>query len=378
MKRLIAGIAIMSAAAAIFTPAAAQDTIKTTDVSTQFAPGNVSTTRFDKTPSPINIGKRGSSSWDFSGLRNDSAITFKFIAVAGSPFASNFPTATHAFQTNLTIVLEGIPITATAYVYFQLTASGLLNSGEGANGTGGWTGSSAVITNMPADLFYKLPSTYGTTWTSTFLDTTAVNLGGLSLPVPSVRHFATYVVDAFGPLTLPGGGLPHQVLRIKKTDSTVTYSSGTLTFSKGVGYIFLARDGTLIQVSAQSTTGPDSGMVAIYPPVSWAAPVNTSAPVVAAALPATFTLEQNYPNPFNPSTVIAYAVPVRSSVRLAVYNVLGQLVAELVNGDVEGGSHTVQWNPSTASGVYFCRMDAVALDKSAATFSKVQKMTYVR
>lgn len=375
MRRLIAGIAIMCAAAAIVAPAAAQDTIKVSDVSTQFAVGNITTTRFDKTLTQINIGNRGSSSWNYSGLRNDSTITLTSIAVSGSAFSSSFPSATHAFHTNLTIVLEGIPIPASAYIYFQLSGN-LMNLGEGANGTGSWASSSAVMTNKPADLFYKLPSTYGTTWTSTYLDTIAVSLGGIPIAPPSVRHYASYVVDAYGPMTIPGGTV-HQVLRIKKTDSTVTYNSGVLSFAKGVGYIFLARDGTLIQVSAASTTGPDTGTISVYPPVSWADAVNTSVPT-AASLPEKFSLEQNYPNPFNPSTVIAYAVPVRSSVRITVYNVLGQIVAELVNGDVEAGSHSVQWHPTTASGVYLCRMDAVALDKSAATFSKVQKMVYIR
>ncbi len=369
MKRLIAGIAIMCVAAAIVAPAAAQDTIKTTDVSTQFAVGNFTTTRFDSTVSTLNIGKPGSSSWDFSGLKKSNVTTLTSITVAGSPFASSFPGATHAFQTNILVSYPSIsptPIPATAYIYFQLSGD-LLNMGEGANGTGAYTGASVVITNIPSDVFYKLPSTLGTTWTSTYMDTAVLYLGTIPVSQPGVRHHASYVVDAFGPLTLPGGTV-HQVLRIKKTDST-SY--------KSLEYIFIAKDGTLIQVTAASPTGPDSGTIGVAPPVSWAAPVNTSAPVLAS-VPGKFSLEQNYPNPFNPSTAITYAVPVKSSVRLAVYNVLGELVAELVNGDVEAGSHVVEWHPSTSSGVYFCRIEAVALDRSGATFSKVQKMTYIR
>jgi hypothetical protein len=369
MKRLITSIAIMCGAAAVFAPAAAQDTIKASDVNTQFAVGNFTNTRYDSTVTTINIGKPGASSWDFSALKRSSVVTLKSIAVAGSPFVSTFPGATHAFQTDIVVsfpALSATPIPATGYIYFQLSGD-LHNLGEGANGTGAWTGSSAIITNTPADLFYKLPSTLGTTWTSTYLDTSVAYLGSIAIPISGVRHHASYVVDAFGPLTIPGGTV-HQVLRIKKTDST-SY--------KSVTFIFLAKDGTLVQVSAASTTGPDSGTISVYPPVSWAAAVNTSAPR-AVAVPEKFSLEQNYPNPFNPSTVISYAVPVRSSVRLTVYNVLGQMVAELVNGDVEAGSHNVQWHPTTASGVYLYRLDAVALDKSASTFSKVQKMAYIR
>ena len=369
MRRLIAGIAIMCVAAAIVAPAVAQITITAADVSTQFAVGNFTMTRFDSTVTTINIGNPGASSWNFTGLKRSSVEMLKCIAVAGSPFAAKFPGATHVLQADLTIsypALSPTPIPATGYIYFQLSGD-LLNLGEGANGTGAWTGASALITNTPADLFYKLPSTLGTTWTSTYLDTSVATVGGFQIPISGVRHHALYVVDAFGPLTLPNGTV-HQVLRIKKTDST-SY--------KSLEFIYLAKDGTLIQVNAASSTGPDSGTIGVSPPVSWGDAVNTSV-ASGASVPEKFSLEQNYPNPFNPSTSIAYAVPVRSSVRLEVYNVLGQRVAELVNGDVEAGSHSVEWHPSTASGVYLCRMSAVALDRSAAVFSSVRKMAYIR
>ena len=50
-----------------------------------------------------------------------------------------------------------------------------------------------------------------------------------------------------------------------------------------------------------------------------------------------FGLIQNYPNPFNPSTTIRYALPYRSTVRIEVFNVLGQVVADLINGEQSAG-----------------------------------------
>jgi len=82
----------------------------------------------------------------------------------------------------------------------------------------------------------------------------------------------------------------------------------------------------------------------------------------AGSLPTEFALDQNYPNPFNPETQIGLALPVNSYVELSVFNVLGQKVATLVQGDMTAGYHTVTWNgtnsdgSSVASGIYFYRI----------------------
>jgi hypothetical protein len=77
-------------------------------------------------------------------------------------------------------------------------------------------------------------------------------------------------------------------------------------------------------------------------------------PDVANALPDRYVLGQNYPNPFNPSTTIEYGLPQSGLVKLAVYNILGQQVALLVDGYKDAGTHRAVFDASRLpSGTYF-------------------------
>jgi hypothetical protein len=75
--------------------------------------------------------------------------------------------------------------------------------------------------------------------------------------------------------------------------------------------------------------------------------------------PGTFVLEQNYPNPFNPTTVVRYQLPVASSVKLTIYDVLGREVSVLVNEKKNAGTYEVKFDAAgLSSGVYFYRLEA--------------------
>ena len=71
---------------------------------------------------------------------------------------------------------------------------------------------------------------------------------------------------------------------------------------------------------------------------------------LSGALPQQFELGANYPNPFNPSTMIPYRLPAAMHVRLEVYNLLGQRVATLANGEQPAGFHTASWDATDAAG----------------------------
>jgi hypothetical protein len=73
----------------------------------------------------------------------------------------------------------------------------------------------------------------------------------------------------------------------------------------------------------------------------------------APAVVKTFELSQNYPNPFNPSTKIIYSLAKTSHVSLKIFNLLGQEIATLVDGNITAGQHEVTFNASRlSSGVY--------------------------
>jgi len=81
-------------------------------------------------------------------------------------------------------------------------------------------------------------------------------------------------------------------------------------------------------------------------------------------VPESFGLEQNFPNPFNPVTNISYQVPEASDVSIAVYNMMGQKVADLVQAHVPAGFHNVVWDSRNlqgepvSSGVYLYMITA--------------------
>jgi hypothetical protein len=82
-------------------------------------------------------------------------------------------------------------------------------------------------------------------------------------------------------------------------------------------------------------------------------------PTENGAAPSHYALSQNYPNPFNPATTIEFSLPTASSVQLRVYNMLGQEVATLVNGNLAAGAHRVSFDGShLSSGVYLYRLSA--------------------
>ncbi|MFI5406886.1 MAG: T9SS type A sorting domain-containing protein, partial [Nitrososphaerales archaeon] len=97
--------------------------------------------------------------------------------------------------------------------------------------------------------------------------------------------------------------------------------------------------------------------------------------------PSSFVLKQNYPNPFNPSTKINFTVPSNfkgemSNVSLKIYDVLGNEIVTLVNGELSPGEYEVEFNTSSfkhlpSSGIYFYTL-------KTSSFIQTKKMVYLK
>ena len=93
--------------------------------------------------------------------------------------------------------------------------------------------------------------------------------------------------------------------------------------------------------------------------------------------PDEFKLYQNYPNPFSSQTTFQYDVAEATSVKIYIYNTLGQLVKTIDRGDNGIGTHTVEWDgknddgDTLSSGVYFYQL-------RTKDFNKTMKMLLVK
>lgn len=99
--------------------------------------------------------------------------------------------------------------------------------------------------------------------------------------------------------------------------------------------------------------------------------------VSSTMMPTQYSLEQNYPNPFNPTTNIVYSLVNSGSVKLDVYNIVGQKIATVVDGVQNAGTYTVRWNGTdvtghqVSSGIYFYRL-------STGAFVATKKMMFMK
>jgi len=90
-----------------------------------------------------------------------------------------------------------------------------------------------------------------------------------------------------------------------------------------------------------------------------------------------YELAQNYPNPFNPSTTVSIGLPVKSDISLDVYNIVGEKVLTLYNGELEAGNYNYTVDASSlTSGIYIYVLNAIGENGNHSTSSR--KMTLLK
>ncbi len=89
-------------------------------------------------------------------------------------------------------------------------------------------------------------------------------------------------------------------------------------------------------------------------------------------IPAAYELKQNFPNPFNPETTIEFYVPKSTNVELRVFDIAGNEVSVLQNGELTAGNYRYKFNTAQlASGIYFYTL-------KTPEFTQTRKMLLVK
>jgi hypothetical protein len=161
------------------------------------------------------------------------------------------------------------------------------------------------------------------------------------------------------------------VSRLRSQSVPDTAPPGVYTYRGYVG-IYSAARWDSSSFTYTKSTARDGGTTMSY----WANSGESFEPYLtvpaASSQPSAFSLKSVCPNPFNPATAISYELPTASYTSLKVYDVSGRMVANLVDGWQEAGSHQATFNGSRlSSGLYFVKMQA-------GDYSAVKKMVLVK
>jgi hypothetical protein len=246
-------------------------TIDSNDVKLMYEIGNRIVYHHDTLTTVLDLGTAGGPcTWDFSGLSTNYLETLRSVSVGGTPYAGNFAGATHALlDTALAMrIYTGATFgwatlrSTEAYYYYGIGAS---QGYMGVQGSGNAYLDIAPASpipfaarwfEVPALLDYQFPLSYLGTWNNIYVDSleaTATLFGSPQSIKMGDHYIATYTVDAYGTVILPGGSF-HPALRIRK----LGIKNGMLIT---VGYVFVSRNGAGVQLTARHaeiSSGTDS------------------------------------------------------------------------------------------------------------------------
>ncbi|MBU4486750.1 MAG: T9SS type A sorting domain-containing protein [Candidatus Delongbacteria bacterium] len=138
-------------------------------------------------------------------------------------------------------------------------------------------------------------------------------------------------------------------LKNKEYDPAIALAQEMMLAASSEGEAMLSQKDIDIANRLKGTSGKGGNITNGY---------ETPSDITENILPTETVLYQNYPNPFNPVTQIKFALAKTSEVKLSVYNISGQKVAELAKGSKQAGIHTVDFYGSRFnSGVYYYTLE---------------------
>ncbi len=263
---------------------------------------------------------------DFSGLGQG-----EFWLVSDTIQTDNFGFATfYAVTTNFAGTLP-LFITSTATNYYFDNTSEFSNCNE------------VVVQNVGVDLFVNKTDDLDSAVVDTTIQyqITVVNIGSDDAANVILRDSLpsqlTYISDS----TTIGNcteldGIVHCNLGTLSSGASATITVLAFTVDSGLTKNKAIVSSDEIDIQPLNNSSTDSTFLTKK--------ILTDITDEVTNLPTQFELAQNYPNPFNPSTEISFSLPTKSHVTIEVFNIVGQKVKTLIDGQIPAGYHTVSWN----------------------------------
>ena len=299
-------------------------------------------THHDRGTVTVNPGSGGANqTWTIPDHGGWGTYNENFQAPSSTPYAGDFPTATHALTED-----------GALWGFYRLAGNGVFYQGMAGNAEGTDT---LMVLNPEAN-FIPLPVNYGSTWTTVWHITWDFEVMPDSFVTVTMTDSTLNHADGWGTLNTPFGNW--QALRIQEHIYFVVSAPPFFEqTTEEYGYNFMTDNGFQGATMSQNDgDDPDpnftSGNVNVR---TWnpTAADHGRGPVADA-----FNVGQNYPNPFNPSTMLPVELQRDAMVTLKVYDETGRLVSTK-DMALAAGSHSLAIDGSNwATGTYFARIIA--------------------
>ena len=283
--------------------------------------------------------------WDFSHLTwtiSPQTATGTVVAYpGGAPFASD-PDFTSA--TNVVISTPTDHTQPTIYDFVKFDGTGLWDLGMSQDSAGV---TSKLMGYSPGQQNYAFPLQYQTTWQST----STVHADYLP-PGASMTITKNAVVDGDGTIIIPPSK-SSPTLRIRTENMQAISIFGFAQTIRVYSFEWVTKSGIGAGVSADSNQKPQT---ATYSEAAGGASVANGLRDFASD-PLTLRLSANPAS--NTETKLSFEMPTEGTARVALMDMLGNNVHDLLNGHAAAGSLIIPIDPTTlASGTYFIRVDA--------------------